>query len=73
MICQEDEDNDVFFDVGQADTGLFPVLKGGKAREGRGLLADAETLLYLPANAGIATSERTTRLRTAFRIDAFSC
>src|SRR5271167_3680297 len=31
------------------------------------------TLLYLPANAGSATSETTTRLRRTFRIDAFSC
>ncbi len=47
MIGQEDHDDDVFFDVGQAEAGVFAIGDGGEAREVRRLVADTDDLVVL--------------------------
>ena len=61
MIGQEDDDDNVFLDVRQAEAGFFAILDGREAREVGALSPTLTTLLYLPAKAGIATRRQRPR------------
>ena len=68
MIRQENHDDHIFLDVRQAEAGLFAVWIAGRPENHGALSPTLMTLLYLPANAEIATKQTTARLRRTFAL-----
>ncbi len=52
VVGQEGDDDDVFLDVGQVDGRVLVAFHGGDARDGRGLVANAELGVELAGERG---------------------
>ena len=72
MIRQEDDNDDGSLMSDSVRLFCSPFSMAGMPEMSGALSPTLTTLLYLPAKAGIATRERTTRLKANFRMDAFS-